>query len=192
MTVLQDGMTLYHGSYTEIPTVDLSKCKPGKDFGRGFYLTTSFEQAQNFVHLSIKKQINEGNLSEDETVGYVSVFKLNLTEDIKTHYFETADVEWLHFVAANRRRSLFPIVRQNYLSYDIIGGKIANDQTARTLQLYTSGGYGTPGSAEADRIAIMTLLPNRLQDQFCFRTEKAVHALHFMRSERYDIGDSGI
>ena len=48
-------MLLYHGSYTEISTVDLSKCKPGKDFGRGFYLTASFEQAQNFVPLSIKK-----------------------------------------------------------------------------------------------------------------------------------------
>lgn len=192
MTVLRDGMFLYHGSYMEISAVDLSKCKPGKDFGRGFYLTTSFEQAQNFVPLSIKKQINEGNLSENETIGYVSVFELNLTEDMKIHYFEAADEEWLHFVAANRRRSLFTIVRQNYLSYDIIGGKIANDQTARTLQLYTSGGYGTPGSDVADRIAIMTLLPNRLEDQFCFCTEKAIHALHFMGSERYDIGNGSV
>lgn len=189
---LQDGMLLYHGSYTEISTVDLSKCKPGKDFGRGFYLTASFEQAQNFVPLSIKKQINEGNLSENETIGYISIFELNLTEDIKIHYFEAADEEWLHFVAANRRRSLFPIVRQNYLSCDIIGGKIANDQTARTLQLYTSGGYGAPGSDDADRIAIMTLLPNRLENQFCFCTEKAIRALRFMGSERYDIGNRSI
>lgn len=33
-------MRLYHGSNVEIDTVDLSKCMPYKDFGRGFYTTT--------------------------------------------------------------------------------------------------------------------------------------------------------
>ena len=190
--MLQDGMLLYHGSYTEVSAVDLSKCKPGKDFGQGFYLTASYEQARNFISLSIKKQINEGNISENETIGCISVFEIHLTEHMKIHYFESADEEWLHFVAANRRKSLFQSVRQNYFSYDIIGGKIANDQTARTLQLYIAGGYGIPGSEEADRIAIMTLLPNRLEDQFCFRTEKAVQALHFIRSEKHDIVNGSI
>ena len=50
--------------------------------------------------------------------------------------------------------------------------KIANDRTALTLQLYTTGGYGEPGSEQADSIAITTLLPNRLEDQFCFCNEK--------------------
>lgn len=171
--------------------MDLSMCRPGKDFGQGFYLTASCEQARNFVPLSIKKQINEGKLPENETVGYISVFELTMSEDVRVHCFDAADKEWLHFVAANRRRSLFPAVRQNYLSCDIIGGKIANDQTARTLQLYTSGGYGIPGSDEADRIAIMTLLPNRLEDQFCFCTERAIRTLRFVRSERYDVGSAG-
>lgn len=71
--------------------------------------------------------------------------------------------------------------------FDIIGGKIANDRTARTLQLYTSGGYGVPGSQAADDIAIMTLLPNRLEEQFCFCTEKAMQTLEFVRSDSYDI-----
>ena len=35
---LEDGITLYHGSYTEIDSVDLSKCLRGKDFGKGFYI----------------------------------------------------------------------------------------------------------------------------------------------------------
>lgn len=187
---LQNGMLLFHGSYTEISSVDLSKCKQGKDFGRGFYLTSSYEQARSFVPLSINKQINEGNLPGDYSIGYISIFKLNLTDDVKIHTFESADKEWLHFVATNRRKSLFPTLRQNYLSYDIIGGKVANDQTARTLQLYTSGGYGVPGSDSADDIAIMTLLPNRLEDQFCFCSEKAIHTLQFVRSEIYDISSN--
>ena len=39
-------MRLYHGSNVEIDRVDFSKCKPFKDFGRGFYLTTIEEQAR--------------------------------------------------------------------------------------------------------------------------------------------------
>lgn len=190
MLKLNDGMLLYHGSYTEISSIDLSKCKQGKDFGRGFYLTSSYEQARNFVPLSINKQIKEGNLPADCTVGYISVFRLHLTDSISVYNFQAADKEWLHFVAANRRKSLFPEIKQNYMAYDIIGGKIANDRTARTLQLYTSGGYGVPGSDEANGIAIMTLLPNRLEDQFCFCNEKATASLEFVRSETYDINSS--
>lgn len=38
-------MKLYHGSSTAIETIDFNKCKPYKDFGRGFYLTEMEEQA---------------------------------------------------------------------------------------------------------------------------------------------------
>lgn len=43
MIHLTDGMILYHGSYTEVSEIDLSKCRAGLDFGQGFYLTSSFE-----------------------------------------------------------------------------------------------------------------------------------------------------
>lgn len=49
MISLTDGMLLYHGSYAKVENIDLKKCKQGKDFGRGFYLTSSYEQAKNFV-----------------------------------------------------------------------------------------------------------------------------------------------
>ena len=42
-------MILYHGSNVEIGAVDLSHCMPYKDFGRGFYLTTIFEQAEKMA-----------------------------------------------------------------------------------------------------------------------------------------------
>ena len=44
MIELKDGMLLYHGSYTGISRIDLDKCTRGLDFGKGFYLTSSFEQ----------------------------------------------------------------------------------------------------------------------------------------------------
>lgn len=187
MMNLTDGMLLYHGSFTEVSSIALEKCKHGKDFGCGFYVTSSYEQARSFVPLSITKQINQGLLSANCSIGYISVFRFHLTPDISIHLFKEADKEWLHFVASNRRKNLFPDLRTAYSNFDIVGGKIANDRTARTLQLYTSGGYGEPGSKEADEIAITTLLPNRLEDQFCFRSAKAIQTLEFIRSDSYDI-----
>lgn len=186
MLTLTEGMLLYHGSFTQVSQIDLNKCKHGKDFGRGFYLTSSYKQAQAFVPLSVKKQIKEGFLSEDTTCGYITVFHFHPGPDTAVHLFQSADEDWLHYVASNRRDALFPEIRKRYERFDIVGGKIANDRTALTLQLYTSGGYGDPGSAQANSIAITTLLPNRLEDQFCFRSKKSLQTLEFIRSDRYD------
>jgi len=32
-------MKVYHGSYTEIETIDFSYCRKRRDFGKGFYVT---------------------------------------------------------------------------------------------------------------------------------------------------------
>ncbi len=39
-------MILYHGSNLKINKIDLSKCRPYKDFGKGFYCTTIKKQAE--------------------------------------------------------------------------------------------------------------------------------------------------
>ncbi|WP_337376215.1 DUF3990 domain-containing protein [Clostridium sp.] len=76
--------------------------------------------------------------------------------------FQGASVEWLHFVAENRKKDLFPQLLKKYGTIDIIGGKIADDQTAHTLQQYIGGvDFGIPGTPKADKIAIEKLLPNR-------------------------------
>lgn len=48
MNELLNGVTLYHGSYCEVKQPSLAKCAKRKDFGRGFYLTSSREQADEF------------------------------------------------------------------------------------------------------------------------------------------------
>lgn len=188
MIALEDGMLLYHGSYISIPQIDLSRCVGGLDFGRGFYLTSSYEQAYNYVQLSVRKAMRIGTLPEnfDPDNGQISVYRFHYDPNILAYYFQNASVEWLHFVAANRKKDLFPQLLKKYSMIDIIGGKIADDQTARTLQVYISGGgAGIPGSPEADKETIKRLLPNRLKDQFCFCTQDAVDQLEFIRSDRY-------
>lgn len=186
MRVSGNGL-FYHGSYVEVTSIDLSKCRKGLDFGRGFYVTSSKSQAVSFVPASVRKARRYGYLSEDflEADGMISIYEFHYSPNLFIHCFEDADEEWLHFVACNRRKDLFPDLRRKYALVDVIGGKIADDQTAITLNNYVGGVYGEPGTTRADRIAIDLLETDRLKDQFCFRTDDAISALRFIRSERY-------
>lgn len=187
MIELKDGMLLYHGSYTGIPRIDLNKCTRGLDFGKGFYLTSSFDQAYAYVPLSAKKAVRIGIVPENFNLedGQISVYRFHYDPNLLFHPFSSANSEWLHFVSANRNQSLFPELLKKYQTTDIIAGKIADDQTARTLQQYIGGYFGMPGLPDTDEAVIKKLLPNRLWDQFCFRTEDAVKSLEFVRSDRY-------
>ena len=42
-------MRLYHGTNLSIKEIELNKCRPYKDFGRGFYLTDLKDQAMNMA-----------------------------------------------------------------------------------------------------------------------------------------------
>jgi hypothetical protein len=39
-------MKVYHGSYTAVEEIDLTKCEPRKNFGQGFYVTKYRTQAE--------------------------------------------------------------------------------------------------------------------------------------------------
>ena len=66
MLELKDEFVLYHGSYCEVKKPDLAKGAKRKDFGQGFYLTTSKEQAESFLRTSIAKAIAIGTIEEGQ------------------------------------------------------------------------------------------------------------------------------
>ena len=107
MLELKDGFVFYHGSYCEVKEPDLAKCAKRKDFGQGFYLTTSKEQAESFLRTSIAKAIATGTIEEGQKFGYISTFEFNLSGNLETHIFENADVDWLHCIAAHRKKKMF-------------------------------------------------------------------------------------
>lgn len=184
MKQLEEGMILYHGSYCIVENPDLQKCAKYKDFGQGFYLTTSKEQAKNFAKITATKAKARGLISSKEQFGYVSSFKVNDIQDLQTFGFETADKEWLHCIVAHRKSDVFLDMMNKMKDFDVIFGKIANDNTNATIIAYMSNFYGEMGSENADNYCISLLLPEKLQDQFCFRTEKAVSKLQFLKSEK--------
>lgn len=43
-------MILYHGTNVDIASISLNMCRPYKDFGKGFYLTSLEEQARKMAY----------------------------------------------------------------------------------------------------------------------------------------------
>ena len=184
MLALADGMLLYHGSYCEVKAPDLGKCAGLKDFGKGFYLTSSKAQAEGFIRTSLKKAKAQGVIADEQTYGVVSVFRYQPVQEMKVLAFPDADTDWLHCVVGHRKPDTFPTVVEKMTQYDVIAGKIADDATNVTILTYLVGAYGAIGSEEADQLCISRLIPERLQDQFCFRTDLALRNLLFVGSEQ--------
>lgn len=185
-------MILYHGSYTAVTKPDLRKSAVGKDFGAGFYLTSDHEQAKAFIRTSTQKAIRTKAVSADHNKGAVSVFDFDEAAPVAIFRFETTSAEWLQFVSANRRPENFSPealreIQTRFSGYDVIIGKIADDTTNRTITAYLSGAFGDIDSNEAIFDTIKRLQPERLSDQFCFLTQKAVAALSFEGVECYEI-----
>lgn len=90
-------MILYHGSNVDIQKIDLAKCKPNKDFGRGFYLTTTKEQAERMAQRV--SRMFAGNL-------YLNIYTFDESlldsSELKIRQFEKPSEEWAKFVIANR------------------------------------------------------------------------------------------
>ena len=61
---------------------------------------------------------------------------------------------------------------KNQDQYDIVIGPVANDQAIRTVNDYQNGRF-------TEEIAILILRPQKLKDQYAFKTEKALQYLRF-------------
>ena len=124
-------MRLYHGSNVEVTVPDLTKSKPYKDFGRGFYLSADRAQA---LRMAEQKTLQ---LMCGEPV--VSVFEFDdfvlNSQELKVKVFENYSVEWARFILRNRNiKEPLPVH-----DYDIVYGPIADDGVTFQLRRYQAG-----------------------------------------------------
>ena len=153
-------MLLYHGSNVVVEQPRLIESRRQLDFGPGFYLTSSLEQAEKWA-------VRTASIRECGKP-YVSVFSLDESqlEDLSVLRFSAPDVDWLHYVVANRLGH-FPVK-----VHDVVIGPVANDQAIRTVNNYMNGYF-------PEDVAIRLLLPQKLKDQFAFKTDRAIAQLQF-------------
>lgn len=154
-------MMLYHGSNTVIDRIDFGKCRPYKDFGKGFYLTDIREQAQRMAERTAR-------LFSGTPV--ISMFEFDLEDaqagGLKIKVFGKPDREWAKFVMNNRDIDIV----QPCHDYDIVIGPVADDTIARLLRLYTENFI-------SEEQLLHELTFSKVTSQYFFHSEAAVKML---------------
>ena len=155
-------MLLYHGSNIEVSNPQILESDRRLDFGKGFYLTSNFDQAKRWAELTVKRR--------ETGKATVSVFDFDDTSvsDLKILHFSQAQKEWLEYVTMNRTNQVI-----SHDDYDIVIGPVANDRTMPVISLYFAGIYDIEET-------IKRLMPQKLCDQYAFRTGKAIKKLKFL------------
>lgn len=153
-------MILYHGSNVVVEKPEILKIQRSLDFGKGFYTTSDFEQAKKWAIRTQKIRNTQKT--------YVTVYEIDEStfKDLEILKFTQPDKKWLNFVTLNRKGE------SNKNKYDLIFGPVADDQTTQTIILFLDGFLTVQET-------LKRLLPQKLKDQYVFKTEKALNNLKF-------------
>ncbi len=160
-------MKLYHGSNIIVDNPKILQTDRRLDFGMGFYLTSSYKQAERWSLLTVKRR------AKGSPVITSFDFDEKMLSSLKVIKFDSPSAEWLKFVSNNRN------IKEFMDDSDLVIGPVANDKTMPVIRLYFSGIYD-----EAE--TVKRLLPQKLKDQYAFKSEKALKALTL--SEVFEIG----
>lgn len=123
-------MILYHGTTLDIPEPRIITNEIGRDFGFGFYTTDIREQAERWA---IRRARIASKRSRKQMNAIVNVYSWDENSFLNRKRFDGASMEWLEFVVRCRSD-------MNYIhSYDVIEGKIANDNVGETVSYVVQG-----------------------------------------------------
>ena len=152
-------MILYHGSNIYIESIDLSKSKPNKDFGKGFYLSDNKAQAEQMARFKALILGGEPVVTEFEIEE--SVFSY---PNLKVKIFSEYSEEWADFIFANREG-------EGIEPYDIVYGPIANDRIGLQIRKLKDGNID-----KAEFLRRLKYMQG-ITFQYYFGTERAIKHL---------------
>ncbi len=121
-------ISLHHGSNVAIETVDLSKSKNGKDFGKGFYLNPDYGQALKWA----ASRVDFYNFGEAIVTSFLFDIDRAKQDGLKIKIFDSYSIEWAEFVVANRKNPSQALIH----NYDIVIGPIADDSVGNQIRRY--------------------------------------------------------
>ncbi len=150
-------MILYHGSFVVVDKPNLIHSRPNVDFGKGFYTTPIYDQAEKWC----------GRFKRRGKEGIISSYELDEAayEELKVLRFDAYSEEWLDFILNCRSG-------QDNTYYDLVIGGVANDKVFNTVELYFDGLIDK-------KEAINRLRYEKPNLQMAFRTEEALSYLKF-------------
>ena len=156
-------MILYHGGTDIIEKPIIRPQSGGRDFGRGFYCTDIRDQAEKWAQ-------RQGRIRKLTAVVNSYEFDMDHAQrDLSLKIFTDYSEEWLDLVVNCRKNP------QYIHGFDIVYGKIANDDVGETVQAVVDGLM--PFDFALQKLAFM---PSN--NQYCFCTEKSLVYLGFTES----------
>lgn len=156
-------MKVYHGSLQRVERPKILTPNRNLDFGKGFYTTSSKEQASQWTKNLMKKR--------KASVGYVNEydFDKSAADNLNWLTFYKPDKNWANFVMKNRMKRNFTH------DYDIVYGPVADDNVNKQIGLYRTQKIGMGKLTRG-------LQPYKLVDQYLFHTPLALTTLRFIKA----------
>ena len=155
-------MTVYHGSIITVDKPDVNHSYRPLDFGKGFYVTSIREQAERWA------KRKAALLNSDKAI--INVYEMkDKTDGLKVKTFAPDLLEWIDFVCECRDG------KKEYLLYDLICGKVADDRVFRVVDMYHSGIW------DKER-ALKEIKVYPTYDQIAFITQKAIDQMLIFQS----------
>ena len=124
------------------------------DFGAGFYTTTSYDQAERWARIKMRR--------ENKDKGYVAIYEFDFDAAKKNtlvRRFDAADMEWLLFVVNNRRGVPSAEAADMYI------GPVADDNVYQSIRFFETGILNAEETVKRLKTEV-------LQDQWTFHTDK--------------------
>ena len=159
-------MVVYHGTTLEITHPQILTSEIGRDFGFAFYTTDIREQAERWA---IRRAKIQSRKEKRPVPAIVNEYEWNRSDDLAIMEFSGASMEWLDMVVQCRSNPTY------HHSYDIVTGKIANDNVGETVSFVIQG-------IMRKEDAIERLKCEKINNQIALCTEMALAQLHFIRS----------
>ena len=156
-------MLLYHGSIELVSNPEIRISNRTLDYGFGFYTTSSYKQAEDWV---------KRKLSDVIQVGVVNVYEFDESylDKLNSLLFYKPTEEWVDFVMKNRTDIDFDH------GYDIVYGPVANDKVYASFALYEAG--------IIDKTTLIKDLKTyKLVDQYLFHTAESLKTIKFLEAK---------
>ena len=160
-------MILYHGGTDTVGKPLIRASLASRDFGAGFYCTDIQSQAEKWAG-------RQGRIRKQSAVLNVYEFDIDSArQNLNCKFFSDYAIDWLELVVNCRKDSRFTH------EFDIVSGKIANDDVGETVQAVIGGLM--PWDFALQKLAFM-----QANNQYCFCTETSLAFLKFVESAKLE------
>ncbi|MBR1375930.1 MAG: DUF3990 domain-containing protein [Cardiobacteriaceae bacterium] len=164
-------MIVYHGTTLEIRYPQILNQELGRDFGYAFYTTDIKEQAERWA---VRRAKVLSKMTQIKQPPIVNVYEWKQTDALNVKSFTGASLEWLDMVVLCRSQADYQH------GYDIVIGKIAEDNVGETVSFVLQG-------IMRKEDAVERLKFEKINNQIAFCSDKALKTLSFQ--EYYIVGN---